>query len=75
MMKIATFLTIASGLLFVAEYPTAKYLLVEIDDTDVDPDYLIPHYPDYPDYPAPYDEMGPIVHGAAINENTLKSKI
>merc|ERR1712080_7458 len=79
-MKISTLLTIVSGLLFVAEYPTAKYLLVEIDDTDVEPpvwpDYPIPDYPDYPDNSTFFgvDAVDGVdgVDGATIGENILK---
>ena len=79
-MKISTLLTIASGLLFVAEYPTAKYLLVEIDDTDVEPpvwpDYPIPDYPDYPDNSTYLGVDGVDgVDGATIGENILKGTI
>ena len=60
MMKTTKILTIAFGLLFVAYYSTARYLLVEIDNTDVAPS---PH--------PEYGELGAIVDGISVDQRTL----
>ena len=60
MMKMTKFLTIASGLLFAVDSSTTRYLLVEIDTTDIAPG------------PGPeYGELGPIGDDVAVDERTL----
>ena len=60
MMKMTKFLTIASGLLIVVDSSITRYLLVEIDTTDIAP------------VPGPeYGELGPIFDDVAVDERTL----
>ena len=60
MMKMTKFLTIASGLLIVTDSSTTRYLLVEIDNTDValalDTEYC---------------KHDPVFDGTAVDERTL----